>query len=261
MVAYRISAAAVAIGVAPGTLRLWEQHGLLNPTRHASGQRLYDDAEIARGRRITELRVREGLGLAEIHTRVSGSETAPSTHSDRAPGRRVRRMRAARGLSLNELAAELSVSASTLSTFERTSRGVGVSLLRRLASYFGVTVTQLTVNARTQRSGVVRRGEGQRIDALGAGVLTRALATGIKLMDCKEWTLSPGARSDGAYSHEGEEFVYVLSGAFALNVSGLGTTLLAAGDSLYFESRREHAWINEGAEPCVVLWINTPASF
>ena len=261
MTAYRIAAAAAAIGVATGTLRLWEQHGLMNPTRLASGQRLYDEVEIARGRHITELRAREKLSLAEIRTLVFGFETAPPSRDGQAPGQRVRRMRAARRLSLNALATELGVSVSTLSTFERTSRGVGVSLLRRLANYFRVTVTELTVDPEMQRSGVVRREEGQRIAALGEGVLIRALATGVKLMDCKEWTLASGARSDGAYTHDGEEFVYVLSGAFALTVAGLGTTVLAAGDSLYFESHREHAWVNEGAEACVILWINTPASF
>ena len=72
MTGCRIAAAAAAVGVAPGTLRLWEQHGLMNPTRLASGQRLYDEVEIARGRHITELRTREKLSLAEIRTLIFG---------------------------------------------------------------------------------------------------------------------------------------------------------------------------------------------
>jgi quercetin dioxygenase-like cupin family protein len=36
---------------------------------------------------------------------------------------------------------------------------------------------------------------------------------------------------------------------------------LHPGDSLYFESRRRHAWTNRHDGETVLLWINTPPTF
>jgi DNA-binding transcriptional MerR regulator/methylmalonyl-CoA mutase cobalamin-binding subunit len=53
-------------GVNASTLRAWEsRHGLINPTRTASGHRLYSDKDVARVRELREL-LDQGLGLAEI---------------------------------------------------------------------------------------------------------------------------------------------------------------------------------------------------
>ncbi|WP_442173241.1 cupin domain-containing protein, partial [Rhizobium leguminosarum] len=53
---------------------------------------------------------------------------------------------------------------------------------------------------------------------------------------------APGAASEGAYRHEGEEFMHVLSGLLELVLDGDQFFDLGPGDSLYFESRRDHSW-------------------
>jgi len=62
---YVISVAARLVGVAPHTLRLYEQKGLLQPARLHGRNRLYSDADIVRLRRIAEL-ARQGVNLAGI---------------------------------------------------------------------------------------------------------------------------------------------------------------------------------------------------
>jgi len=62
---YVISVAARLVGVAPHTLRLYEQKGLLQPARSHGRNRLYSDADIARLRRIAEL-ARQGVNPAGI---------------------------------------------------------------------------------------------------------------------------------------------------------------------------------------------------
>jgi len=62
---YVISVAARLVGVAPHTLRLYEQKGLLQPARSHGRNRLYSDADIVRSRRIAEL-ARQGVNLAGI---------------------------------------------------------------------------------------------------------------------------------------------------------------------------------------------------
>lgn len=263
----KISDVAKDVGVTPGTLRQWEQYGVLAPVRAPSGHRTYTVDQINKAREIARLRSTGGLSLSEIKSLlvVAERDGTPSKGAEGrewlTAGQQIRRMRLRRGLSIHKLADQLKVSASTISTFERTSKGVGVRLLRTLADYFGVTVTQLTARPQPSGTSPVRRHEGQRINALGKGINVRALATGERLMDAKEWTLEPGAQSNGSYSHEGQEFVYVISGCIELNVDGLGVVRLGPRDSLYFESSRKHSWINPGKEPCTVVWVNTPASF
>jgi DNA-binding transcriptional MerR regulator len=62
---YGISVASELTGISQQTLRLYEQRGLLSPTRTGGGTRRYSDADLERLRQITEL-VGEGVNLAGI---------------------------------------------------------------------------------------------------------------------------------------------------------------------------------------------------
>jgi DNA-binding transcriptional MerR regulator len=70
---YGISVASELTGISPQTLRLYEQRGLLSPTRTGGGTRRYSDADLDRLRQITEL-VGEGVNLAGI-ARILDLET------------------------------------------------------------------------------------------------------------------------------------------------------------------------------------------
>jgi DNA-binding transcriptional MerR regulator len=70
---YGISVAAELSGVAPQTLRLYERHGLVNPSRTDGGTRRYSDNDLDRLARITEL-VEQGVNLVGI-ARVLELET------------------------------------------------------------------------------------------------------------------------------------------------------------------------------------------
>jgi len=62
---YGISVAAVLSGIAVQSLRLYERHGLLTPSRSDGGTRLYSADDLARLQRISEL-VDAGVNLAGI---------------------------------------------------------------------------------------------------------------------------------------------------------------------------------------------------
>ena len=62
---YGISVAAELVGLNPQTLRLYEQRGLLEPSRTEGGTRRYSDDDLERIRRITQL-LDDGLNLAGI---------------------------------------------------------------------------------------------------------------------------------------------------------------------------------------------------
>jgi len=63
-----IAALARRTGVAPDTLRKWEQrYQILRPTRTAGGQRRYDERDVARVEWLCE-RLREGYRIGEAAT-------------------------------------------------------------------------------------------------------------------------------------------------------------------------------------------------
>ena len=62
---YGISVAADLVGMAPQTLRLYEDRGLLDPARTAGGTRRYSQDDLDRLRRISEL-LGDGLNLAGV---------------------------------------------------------------------------------------------------------------------------------------------------------------------------------------------------
>ncbi|PDS30250.1 MerR family transcriptional regulator [Rhizobium phaseoli] len=263
---YKVSELSLATGVPAATLRLWEQHGLIVPMRTASGYRMYSDEDFARVHQIVRLRSVQGLNLAAIKSALNElDDVLPATSGDEAPvprlGFEIRRLRKQNKLTISALAKLVDVSTSTISTLERTSRGASVPLLRAVAQALGVTVTQLTAGPPQATKSVVRTGEGRQLPTLGKGITIRELASGPRMMDCQEWTLSPGAGSEGFYRHEGEEFIRVLEGSFEVEVDGLGIATLNEGDSIYFESNRAHSWRSVGPTPCRLLWVNTPPTF
>jgi mannose-6-phosphate isomerase-like protein (cupin superfamily) len=59
----------------------------------------------------------------------------------------------------------------------------------------------------------------------------------------------------GIARHEGEEYLYVVSGAIELHSDLYAPLLLEKGDSIYFDSGMAHAYIRASDEPCQVLSI------
>jgi DNA-binding transcriptional MerR regulator len=88
---YGISVAADLVGMAPQTLRLYEDRGLLDPARTAGGTRRYSQDDLDRLRRIGEL-LGSGLNLAGVAA-VLGLESDNARL--RAENRRMRTNRRA----------------------------------------------------------------------------------------------------------------------------------------------------------------------
>lgn len=260
---YKISDVSSTVGVPPATLRLWEQHGLVHPIRTESGYRLFREEDVARVREILRLRSIHGLNLAAIRSALGDSDSPPEPHHTATPGLgpALRKLRRKQNLTIRQVADAVGVSSSVISTLERTSSGVGIRLMKTLAETLGTTVTDLIAEEVPPTHAVVRSGEGRLLPMLGAGIKILELASGPRMMDCQEWTLLPGAGSEGFYSHEGEEFIRVLEGRFEIEVDGIGAVDLNPGDSLYFESRRAHAWRCIGSQTCRLIWVNTPPTF
>lgn len=270
-VRYKIAEAARMAGVSPSTLRLWESQGLIEPVRTESGQRLYEASHVERLKRVSWLRTSRGLNPAAIRETLRAEEQdsaadtigelePPST--ERAIGSRLRHMRRDMGCTLEKVADKTGIAVSLLSTFERTSQGLSVKALHDLAEFYGTTIAVLTGQAETgERESLVRNGEWTAWPPTSSGVTVQNLTTDRRHMECHRFQLAPGASSEGAYSHEGEEFMHVLTGRIEIVLDGDQFFELQEGDSFYFDSRRPHSWRNRHDGETVLIWVNTPPTF
>ncbi len=266
-VRYKVAEAARLAGVSASTLRLWESQGLVVPSRSETGHRQYSADDVARLKRISWFRAERGLNPAAIREALEMEEggAAGSENGEQLAasdiGRRLRSLRHAAGKTLEQVAADMGMTSSTLSTLERTSQGVSFKTLHDLADYYGTTVSRLSGEEREDVPTLIRSGEWRSWPATTPGVTVQLLAEGRTMMDCHRFVLAPGATSEGAYRHEGEEFIHVLAGRLELVLDSDQFFDLLPGDSLYFESRRYHSWRNRHDGETILLWINTPPTF
>ena len=79
-------------------------------------------------------------------------------------------------------------------------------------------------------------------------------------MDPTLYQVPPRAGSGGFYSHQGEEFMYVLKGTVFVELKDEGTHEVRAGDVLYFPSTIPHRWWTED-EAAEIVYVNTPPDF
>ena len=266
-VRYKVAEAARLAGVSASTLRLWESQGLVVPGRSETGHRQYSAEDVARLKRISWFRAERGLNPAAIREALemeegnaAGLENGEQSASSDI-GRRLRSLRHAVGKTLEQVAADMGMTSSTLSTLERTSQGVSFKTLHDLADYYGTTVSRLSGEEREDVPALIRSGEWRAWPATTPGVTVQLLAEGRTMMDCHRFVLAPGATSEGAYRHEGEEFIHVLAGQLEVVLDSDQFFDLLPGDSLYFESRRYHSWRNRHDGETILLWINTPPTF
>ena len=258
---HQIGAAAAHVGVSTSVLRLWERQGLVRPLRSASGYRMYSDADLRRLRRIRRMRddqVSAG-GIRRLLRPAAPAAPGRTSRDGALDGGRIRSWRRGRGLSLRDAAQRAGLSASFLSALERNASGASVATLQRLTHAFGITLLDLFPHR--SRSGRRVRPNQRQALTLGTGIRIEQLTRSAALLEPQLFVLGPGATSEGAYDHEGEEFIYVLDGAVTFWVGDDERYRLRTGDSLTSPSTLPHRWRTGAGGETRLLWINTPPTF
>jgi DNA-binding transcriptional MerR regulator len=260
-VSYLIGEAARRVGVSASALRLWERQGLVRPTRRGR-YRTYTEADVEHLRHIRRLRQVDRLNAPGIRRVLRDAVGSP--HGERRlDGRPIRRLRVERGLSLRAAAERTGLSVSFLSALERGMSGASIATLQRVAAAYGTTMLELFGSAPSEtRQRLVRSGTGTVLRLGDVAVRIEHLARGATRLEPQLFVLAEGATSDGAYAHEGEEFLYLLSGSLTVWVGDDERYRLAApGDALTFPSTIPHRWRNDARGETRLLWINTPPTF
>lgn len=178
----------------------------------------------------------------------------------------ARRLRRRAGLTLQEVGRRCGLSVSTLSKIENSQLSPSYETILRLANGLSVDVTELfsaesSVVMATGRRSVTRRGHGVRhvspqyqYEMYSADLSRKQfipLVTRITARRIEDFPQLP--------RHEGEEFIYVLSGAVELHTEHYEPVRLEPGDGCYLDSVMGHACISVGPGDAQILWISSRA--
>ncbi len=256
----KIGDVARRVGVSQSVIRSWESLGLTRPRRTESKYRLYTADDVKLLKRARFLRKVRGLNAAAIVEllRREGRVRPAVDGAAGAIGSHLRQLRAKRRLSLAQVAQSVGISVGFLSALERSQMSGSVGTLRKLARFYKTNILDFFDGTGISSRQV--RPEQRKVLEAGSGVRMELLAWGNTVMEPHLFRVAPEAGSGESYTHEGEEFLYVLRGQLTIMLEN-EEYRLKAGDSFYFESATPHHWRNPGRAETWVLWVNTPPTF
>jgi DNA-binding transcriptional MerR regulator/mannose-6-phosphate isomerase-like protein (cupin superfamily) len=256
----KIGDVARLVGVSSSVIRSWERLGLTRPRRSVSKYRLYGAEDVKLLKRARFLRKVRGMNAASIVQMLKREGLVRPQLNDKgnAVGVHLRTLRLQRGLSLAPVAKAVGISVGFLSALERSQMSASVSTLRKLARFYKTNILDF-FDAPESNGRVVSPNKRKVLEA-GPGVRMELLAWGNTVMEPHLFRIAPNAGSGESYTHEGEEFLFVLRGELKISVQS-EEYRLKPGDSFYFESATPHRWLNPGRRETWVLWVNTPPTF
>lgn len=180
-------------------------------------------------------------------------------------GARVRELRKARKWTLEQAANQAGLARSTLSKIENGQMSPTYDALKKLAIGLEISVPQLfTPPERDQvigRMAVTKMGEGT------AHATTtyehELLAETLTKKQMLPYRARVRARSmdefDGWVRHDGEEFLYVLTGVVRLYTEFYEPVEMRRGDSAYYDGSMGHNVISVSDEDATILWVTSLA--
>lgn len=178
-------------------------------------------------------------------------------------GERVRELRKARSWTLEQAASQAGLARSTLSKIENGQMSPTYDAVKKLAVGLEISVPQLfTAPQKDQVNGrmaVVKSGEGTR--QVTTTYEHELLAEGLRKKAMLPYRARVRARSmdefEGWVRHDGEEFLYVLTGVIMLYTEFYEPVEMRRGDSAYYDGSMGHNVISVSDDDATILWVTS----
>lgn len=186
---------------------------------------------------------------------------SPAEQQRHAFGQRLRQLRQERGLTLTECSALTGLAISTLSKAERGLMALTYDRLTQLASGLGLDLNALFGSEGEKFNpdsvAVARRGDFQLLETPNYSYEILFPEIWAKAMTPMTGLVRARSRLDfkDFIRHDGQEFVFVLSGQLTLHCEGREPIALAAGESAYFDSGMGHVYTAAGEEDARILVV------
>ena len=178
-------------------------------------------------------------------------------------GERVRNLRKAQNLTLEQAAQAAGLARSTLSKIENEQMSPTFEAVRKLASGLGISVPQLFTPPRSEkvmaRRAITRSGEGRAHPT--ATYEHEMFAGELRSKKMLPYRATVRTRSfedfNGWVRHDGEEFLYVLSGVVRFFTEFYEPVDLKRGDTAYYDAAMGHNLISVSEDDAQILWVTS----
>ena len=203
--------------------------------------------------------VKDPKALIRIARESGGSDLAEPLDL----GARVRELRKAQGWTLEQAANQAGLARSTLSKIENGQMSPTYDALKKLATGLQISVPQLfTPPQRDQINGrMTVTSFGQGAQHATATYEHELLAESLTKKTMLPYRTRVRARSmeefDGWVRHDGEEFLYVLTGVVRLFTEFYEPVDLRRGDSAYYDAAMGHNVISVSEDDATILWVTS----
>jgi len=181
-------------------------------------------------------------------------------------GKKIKKLRTEQKLTLKELGLRANLSVGYISLVERGLTSISLTSLQNIAAALGVSSNDF-FQAPTGMAERVVRGYDLRVFRLdNSHYVYHSLSGSVpkeeRQMEPVLVTLLPGQRMESVlpYSHDGEEFGYVLEGTLTFLVENKSCDL-NPGDSLHIPSTVPHNWANFTNKLVKLLYVSTAKVF
>jgi transcriptional regulator with XRE-family HTH domain len=175
-------------------------------------------------------------------------------------GVRLKELRLEKGWTLQELADQSGLSKTFVSRLETGDRQASIAAVLTLARIFGVSLASMFESeVATEPCLVVRAAETVSKEANGLTYTPLSSADRFFNLQPIRLSVSPKRKGNEHFHHEGEEWIYLLSGRLTLSLAGK-TYDLEPGDAAHFDSRLPHRLIARGPHEAEVLLVASPFS-
>ena len=193
--------------------------------------------------------------------RESGSDAPDPQPVDL--GERVRDLRKSRGWTLEQAAKQAGLARSTLSKIENGQMSPTFEALKKLSVGLEITMPQLFTppdDPRVSgRMAVTKSGDGQShpTTTYEHELLASALTKKTMLPYRARVRARRFDEFDGWVRHDGEEFLYVLTGEIRLITEFYEPVDMRRGDSAYYDASMGHNVISISQDDATILWVTS----
>jgi transcriptional regulator with XRE-family HTH domain len=180
-------------------------------------------------------------------------------------GERIKAVREEKGVSLQQLAEKTGFSSALLNQVENHLMSPPLGALANIAAALEVPIGALWGEGKGESFSIVRTGERKTVsrfaskEGVNYGYTYESLGFGMKDRHIEPYFITlepPTVKLPNPSTHEGEEFLFVLSGRMEVSLDG-HTDILEPGDSIQYDARIPHRVTSHGDGPVqivAVLW-------
>ena len=178
-------------------------------------------------------------------------------------GARVRALRKSRKWTLEQAATEAGLARSTLSKIENGQMSPTYDALKKLATGLKISVPQLFTPPQDDRINgrlaVTKAGQGaaQATTTYEHELLADSLTKKQMLPYRARVRARDLTEFDGWVRHDGEEFLYVLTGIIKLYTQFYEPIEMRRGDSAYYDATMGHNVVSVSPEDATILWVTS----